>query len=111
MTDAAVSKSKSERQQFWLDHIKAAVASRGTMAQYAAAHDLKVGSLYEWRRKLRRQGLLPGRPRSKVFVPVSASTTRSGCLVTLRNGVQVQIVADVEAALLERVLAAANALP
>ena len=109
MTEAA--EKSSERQQYWLDHIKAAEAGGGTIADYAVAHDLKVGSLYEWRRKLRRQGLLPGKPRTKGFIPVSAATTRRGCIVTLRNGVQVQIAANVEAALLERVLAVANALP
>ena len=106
MTEAT--ERTSDRQQFWLDHIRAAEAGGGTMADYAAAHDLKVGALYEWRRKLRRQGILPGKSVKGGFVPVRGSL--AGCTVTLRNGVQVQIAADVEATLLERVLAAANAL-
>ena len=102
----------TERQQFWLDHIKAAEAGGGTLVDYAAKHDLKVRDLYEWKRKLTRRGLLPGKRVSRAFVPVSMSSVpRSVCIVMLRNGVQVQIAGDAEAALLQRVLVAAHELP
>ena len=102
----------TERQQFWLDHIKAAAASNGTLVDYAAARELKVRDLYQWKRKLIGLGLLPGKRGKAAFVPVAMSTRppRSGCLVTLRNGVQVQINGEADAAFLERVLAAAHAL-
>ena len=35
----------TERQQFWLDHIKAAEAGGGTLVDYAAHHELKVRDL------------------------------------------------------------------
>lgn len=34
----------SERQQFWLDHIRAAVNGEQSQAEYARAHGLKVVS-------------------------------------------------------------------
>lgn len=101
----------TERQQFWLDHIKAAEASGGTMVDYAAQHELKARDLYQWKRKLTRRRLLPGKRVKRAFVAVTAPpVSRPSCTVMLRNGVQVQVGGDTDAALLERVLAAANAL-
>ena len=36
------------RQQYCLDHIRAASATNGTAVEYANAHDLKVKDLYQW---------------------------------------------------------------
>jgi transposase-like protein len=69
-----------EREQFWRRHLLAADAKGGTLTEYAAAHRLKVGSLYEWRRILRRRGLL-GQSAAKsspaAFVPVVTATART----------------------------------
>ena len=59
----------TERQQYWLNHIKAADASEGTLVAYAAAHDLKVKDLYQWKTTLSRRGLLLGKSSKAAFVP------------------------------------------
>ena len=38
----------TERQQDCLNHIRAADARKGTLPEYANAHDLKVKDLYQW---------------------------------------------------------------
>lgn len=57
----------SERDQFWLDHEAAQVASGHTAKEYAAAQGLSLDSFYQARKRLRALGLLtaaPGRERS-----------------------------------------------
>ena len=61
----------SERQKYWLDHIKAADASDGTLVAYAAAHGLKVKELYQWKTVFARRGLLAGKARKPAFVAVA----------------------------------------
>ncbi len=36
-----------ERQHYYLNHIRAADARKGTLVEYANAHDLKVKDLYQ----------------------------------------------------------------
>ena len=103
--------SITERQQYWLDHVKAAAAFEGTMAEYATRHELKVGVLYEWKRKLRRLGLLPGKAPRPAFVAVnSPPVPSSSCNVVLRNGVRVQFSGDLDAQALGEILSAAHSL-
>ena len=109
-----------EREQFWRRHLLAADAEGIPLTEYAAAHRLKVGSLYEWRRILRRRGLLgePTTDSTAAFVPVTTTSTQSAakaplppaCTVTLRNGVQLQFTGELGPALLAELLAAASAL-
>jgi hypothetical protein len=110
-----------EREQFWRRHLLAAEAKGGTLTKYAAAHRLKVGSLYEWRRILRRRGLLGESATDSTaaaFVPVISAPAPSAakaplppaCTVTLRNGVQLQFTGELEPAMLAEILAAASAL-
>jgi hypothetical protein len=111
-----------EREQFWRRHLLAADAEGIPLTEYAAAHRLKVGSLYEWRRILRRRGLL-GQSAAKLppaaFVPVVTAThARSSvnapatlaCTITLRNGVRLEFTGEFESAMLKELLAAASAL-
>ena len=109
---AEATKVITERQQYWLDHIQAAAASDGTMAEYAARHELKVGVLYEWKRKLRRLGLLPGKAPEAGFVPVAATARSSACCsIALPNGVRLQLTGDLDATTLGQLLFAAHSLP
>jgi hypothetical protein len=70
-----------EREQFWRRHLLAAEAKGGTLTEYAAARGLKVGSLYEWRRILRRRGLLgesaARHSTAAAFVPVITAPAQS----------------------------------
>ena len=66
ITSRSGSKQPSERDQFWLDHESAQVASGQTAKEYAAAEGLSLQSLYQARKRLRALGLLaaaPGRSR------------------------------------------------
>ena len=110
-----------EREQFWRRHLLAAEAKGGALTEYAAAHRLKVGSLYEWRRILRRRGLLGESATDSAaaaFVPVITAPAQSAakasvppaCTVTLRNGVQLQFTGELGPSMLAEILAAASAL-
>ena len=54
MSDAPI----AERRQYRLDHIRAADAFDGSIADYARAEGLKPKQLYSWKRILARRGLL-----------------------------------------------------
>lgn len=100
----------TERQQYWLEHIKAADASDGSLVAYAASHDLKVKDLYQWKTALARRGLLPGKAVKPAFVPVAACPAPASCSLTLPNGVRLTFSGSLEAGLLQEILAAASAL-
>jgi hypothetical protein len=53
----------TERQQYWLDHIQAADAFDGSIADYARSEGLKPKELYSWKGILARRGLLDRRIR------------------------------------------------
>jgi hypothetical protein len=61
-TSRSGSKQPSERDQFWLDHEAAQVASGQTAKEYAAAEGLSLQSLYQARKRLRALGLLAAAP-------------------------------------------------
>ena len=95
-----LAKTTTDRQRYWLKHVKAADLSDGTIADYAASHDVSLKVLYQWKTKLMKLKLYS--PASKPvpdFVPVKSSpdtvslkldkpvyADRSGCTVTLPNG-------------------------
>lgn len=102
----------TERQQFWLEHIRA--CGTGSLKAYAEAHDLRVGSLYEAKKKLRRLGVLEepcARAASSRFVRVSRESVSPSpptmCRIHLRNGTVVEVAGAPEQlpALIERVAA------
>lgn len=103
----------TKRQQHWLNHIKAADASDGTLVAYAAAHKLKVKDLYQWKTALARRGLLPGKDPRPAFVAVATPTqavSRTSCSVTLPNGVRLQFAGDLDGASLREIMTAASRL-
>lgn len=102
----------TKRQQYWLDHIHAASASGSTLVEYAGAHDLEVRQLYQWKRRLRHRGLLPGTSRASAFVPVTApfGGAASPCSITLPNGVRIQFGREVDRGWLRELLSAASAV-
>ena len=104
--------SVTDRQQFWLDHIKTADASAGSLVAYAAAHELQVRDLYQWKTRLNRCGLLPGKARRSSFVPVTtaSATAPTTCSITLPNGVRLQFAGNLDATTLGQLLSAASAL-
>ena len=49
----------TERERYWLKHIRACEASGQRMSDYVAAHGLNVRALYDGKRTLVRKGVLP----------------------------------------------------
>ena len=106
-------KPLTERQQYWLGHIKAADASGGSCVEYATVHDLDVKHLYQWKTTLRRQGLLPGTAPTSSFVavtPSSVSIAPINCILNLPNGIRVQIAGSLDASVLGQILSVAHGL-
>lgn len=83
----------TERQQFWLSHIKA--CNGQTLKSYAAEHGLDIGALYEAKSRLKRKGVLSPAPVSPGFVRVEQSSFAGSapplCRVHLRNGAVVEL--------------------
>ncbi len=107
-------KTITKRQQYWLDHIKAAEATTDTVSAYAATHELKVKDLYQWKTALSRRGFLPEKKPKTAFVPVAtkpATVSPTSCNVTLPNGVRVQFSGDLDGVSLREIMAAASLLP
>lgn len=85
----------TERQQFWLDHLRACARTRQSLKSYAAEHGLDIGALYEAKSRLKRKGVLSPAPMSPGFVRVERSSFAGAvvplCRVHLRNGTVVEL--------------------
>jgi len=55
----ADSREPTEREQFWLDHEAALAASGQTAKDYASQQGLSLQALYQARKRLRADGLMP----------------------------------------------------
>lgn len=100
-----LAKTTTHRQRYWLKHVEAADVSDGTIAEYAASHDVSLKGLYQWKSKLMKLKLYqPATSSTKPdFVPVSPSRRsrqkqtvpplhieQTGCTVTLANGTRIE---------------------
>ena len=104
----------TERQQYWLKHIRACDAAGQTSVDYARAHGINVKSLYSARKALAEKSALP-RPHTSRFqkAEVSASPirTESQWHIQLPNGVVVAFGGAVDAKSLSLVLGTAASVP
>ncbi len=98
----------TERQQYWLDHIKACDASGGTAKEYASEHSLSVSTLYQYKKDLRRRGLLPVPSRkapSFAKVYMAADDVRANILrICFPNGIRVECPTSSRGAEVEQLL-------
>ena len=101
----------TERQQYWLDHIKACEASGKGATAYAAEHGFRVGAMYAGKKSLVKKGVLPVTRRSR-FQRVQAEAVSVGSQwhVQLPNGVSVDFSGTVDASSLSTVLSTAARL-
>ena len=53
-----ITSSLTEKQQYWLQHIKQADAFKGSLVDYAKRHQLNEKDLYSWRSQLRKHGII-----------------------------------------------------
>lgn len=81
----------SERQAFWLGHLRA--CADGSLTAYAQAHGLDLRALYDAKARLKRKGLLSAAPARLVRVERAESTAGPAalCRVHLRNGTAVEV--------------------
>lgn len=81
----------SERQAFWLEHLRA--CGGGSLKKYAAAHGLDLRALYDAKARLKRKGLLRATPARLVRVERAESGAGPAalCRVHLRNGTTVEV--------------------
>ena len=105
--------SLTERQQYWLKHIRACEAAGKTTIDYARAHGINVKTLYSARKALAEKGTLP-KPQvtrfQKVQTSTSQSTLDSSWRIQLPHGVVVAFGGDFDASTLSMVLGTAASL-
>ena len=82
----------TERQQFWLDHLKAADDQGMTLVAYAKDNDLKVKDLYQWKTSLTRRGFWAASTvtKSADFVAVKTKSPSTLCSLVLPNGIRLE---------------------
>ncbi len=104
----------TERQQHWLNHVQAAEAFDGSIADYARSEGLKPKELYSWKGILARRGLLSAEPAAESktgFVRVIAPARPLGMSLVLRNGVRLEWQGDLGPEQLEALVLTASRLP
>ena len=113
----AIPRSKArltERQQFWLDHLRVCREQGQRLRGYAKAHGLSVSGLYTAHSTLKSRGVLTEpAPSAPTFVPVRISPGAAAFRVHLPNGVVVEVPAHVhvEGTACATVLDCASRLP
>ena len=103
----------SERQQYWLKHIRACEAANMTTIDYAREHGLKAKSMYSAGKALAENGALPAAPSSpfhKVQVANASIPPGSQWQVQLPNGATVSFGGPIDATALALVLNTAAAV-
>ena len=81
----------TDRQRFWLEHLRA--CGRGSLKAYAEAHELDLRALYDAKARLKRKGALfaPGPRLVRVERAHTESASSGCCRVHLRNGTAVDV--------------------
>lgn len=107
MSDATM----TERQQYWLDQIRAADAFEGSVADYARGEGLTPKELYQWKTILTRRGLLPGKKICSDFVPVATTLVPSSVVsLVLPNGVRLEFGGELRSEQMHSLVTAASKL-
>lgn len=103
----------TERQQYWLKHIRACDAGGKTSVEYAREHRINVKSLYSARKALAEKGTLP-RPQPPRFQKAQVASRpiqgNSQWHIQLPNGVVIAFGGAVDAKSLSLVLSTAASL-
>ena len=102
--------SLTERQQYWLKHIRACDAAGKPSVEYARENGIEVSALYSARKALADKGALPKPPRFQKAAVVDG-TVGAQWQIQLPNGVLVGFSGEVSARHLETVLRTVAALP
>ena len=106
--------SITERQQYWLDPIRAAEDFDGSIADYARSEGLKPKERYAWKGILTRRGLLNDKAavnESAGFVRVIAPARPLDMSLVLKNGVRLEWHGDLGSEPLDALVTSASRLP
>jgi len=104
----------TKRQQYWLDHVRAAEDSDGSIADHARSEGLKPKELYFWKGILGRRGLLSHEAtvdKTSGFVRVIAPSRPLGMCLVLQNGIRLDWHGDMGPDQLEALVLTASRLP
>ena len=102
----------TERQQFWLDHLRVCREQGHTLRGYAKAYRLSVSGLYTAHSTLKSRGVLTEPATSApTFVPVRITPSGAAFRVHLPNGVVFEVPAHVEGTACTTVLDCVSRLP
>ena len=113
MVDQRDEASLTERQQYWLKHIRACDAAGQTSIDYARENGINVKSLYSARKALADKGRLPPRKAisfQKIQTPGDHSRLDHQWRIQMPNGVVVAFGGELDATTLSLVLSAAASL-
>lgn len=102
------SKQLTKRQEYWLSHIQACQQQRISMKDYAQQHNLQLGTLYDAKCRLIKDGVLPRTTTPKFQKAKIQRTAPSHCIIYLPNGVRLEWPTDNSAQTLAAVLLAAG---
>lgn len=83
-----MAKELTERQRYWLEHIRAAGERGQTLKDYAQERQLSVSAMYTVKSLLMKRGVLPGRECEDAvseLVPVRVAALASAGLCRLRH--------------------------
>jgi hypothetical protein len=107
---AQIDPSLTERQQYWLKHIRACDAAGKPSVEYVRENGIEVSAIYSARKALAEKGALPKPPRFQkaTVVDATAGVPRQ---VQLPNGTKVGFRGEVNAHSLETVLRTVASLP
>jgi hypothetical protein len=86
----------TDKQRYWLDHIKSCEASGQTMVAYATEQGFDLKRFYNWKMRLRRLGVLPASRGPVAFKPVRVIASQDPgkeCRIALPNGIDLQVTA------------------
>jgi len=99
----------TERQRYWLEHLRTCKAAGVTMQAYASEHGIDVRSLYGAKKRLVKRGVLAAEKRSggvefsRARV-LGGSAHGSDCRIQFPNGITVTCSATVDCGALSRIL-------
>ena len=101
----------TDRQRYWLQHIRACKDSGKTIAEYAAEQGFTARSMYGGKKTLVKKGVLPGMHAARFQrVQVMEAAISNQWRIQLPNGVSVAFAGEVDAGSLATVLGAAALL-
>jgi transposase-like protein len=105
------------KEKFWRRALRQLAASRLSVREFCAAHQLSEASLYAWRRTLaERDAAMPAdigsAPATPAFVPVCLADAMTGPMeIVLGGGRCIRLQGPVDRSVLSEVVAALEALP